>query len=1663
MKKILHVLASFVLIFSMFGGLLVPTASAVDYTGDPYVTDVQMMTTNGATIENGGTLVVDTKYKLQYEWEIPDNTYKKGDKLNFSIPKEFQIVDQFTFNLESDGQRVAVANVLGTTNSGYYIQMEFTTDYISTHSNVSGTFLLTYQLNRNFVKAGDTVISFPPDFDFIVNIPDFNTGGGGGGSGVGSGNPSTNRKAVEYATENLRNPETGQLDMPTKLMKWNIALGKKTMLGKAQSFDEIKSITVEDEPVDQEIIPYSDFTTWKNKVGYEKAFFDKSSWHYSPIDGDVMGVEKHPVGGYYYKFKMDILPTVKKLQKEAQEKDPEDDLREYNIEYYTLPLDDIFEEREYENKAKITITYNDGKSENWFLYKKFEWSMGSGTITGNVASVEMTKVDKNSGNGLEGAKFDLYKWSRSGEFTLYKEGIVSDKGGKVRVDKLTTGDYQFREVTAPTGYQLVKAPLDFEIRTEDLGTNKVINLGKFENRSDTTKVSVKKVWEDNGNSDGKRPNIIEVQLYANGKAKGDPEILAEGDKWSHEWTDLPKYEDGKEIVYTVAEVTSLQNGYKSTQEKNKDGFDIVITNTRAHETVDVSGKKSWDHGNNTNTPTSVEVQLYANGEKVDGKTQTTNAANNWEYTFKNLPKYEKGEIIKYTVVEKSDFDDYTTTYDGTNIKNTYSPKTTSITVIKDWDHGNNPVANQPKSLNVTLHANGQPTSETATLNASNNWQYTFTDLAILDDNGKEIKYTVVEDPVKNYSLTATEEVGDVIYLNNDYEDELVSVKGEKTWADANNQDGKRPPYIEINLFADGKQIDQLKVTGDATTGKWAYEFKDLLKYNSSGKEVVYTVTEEPIDVDGYETTQNGSNFTNSYTPEKTSVKGKKVWQDQNNQDGKRPDKITVKLFADGKDTNKRQVLATDKNEVAFEFKDLDKYQNGKEIVYTVDEIEVDGYTTSIAQSDFTIYNSYTPETTEIEGEKIWKDDDDRDGYRSDSVQIDLYANDERVAHRIASEETNWKYRFENLPKYEDGKLIKYRVEEGTKLPHYTTTIDGYTITNTHPIEKIDIKGKKEWVDGENQDNIRPDSITVRLLADGKEVQVQQVTTKDPSDEKTAWAYEFIDLPKYRDGGIEIKYTVVEDPVDGYGTTIDEFFTIVNTHKPAEVEIEGEKTWDDADNQDGKRPKKIIVNLLADGKQVDEKIVTEEDNWAYKFTNLPKYKKGDEIEYKIAEELIEGYSTTYEGDANQHITNSYTPSKTARTVMKFWEDIDDQDGKRPGEIQVQLYANGEELREPIVLNEENDWDNTWEDLDEMKAGKPIVYTAKEIGVPDGYEVTLDDETSPGTFILVNTYTPEVVEVNGQKTWDDADDQDGKRPGEITVHLLANGEQVASQTVTEKDDWAYEFTDLPKFRNGVEIVYKVTEDSVKDYTTEIDGSNITNHYTPGKTSVTVTKEWDDENDRYGKRPASIFVQLYADGKVVGEKEKLNKANNWTKTWSDLDEMNNGKKIVYTVKETTKLDDYEVSINNGNIGNIIVTNKYVGDICIPGKPGNPNDPEKPNDPNVPEDPDGCEPEKPGNPEKPGDPNVPENPDQCDPPNSNDPSGKNPNECDELPTSNNPSNNGGGTVGKNPDQGNTNNTGKLPQTGTSMPIWYIVAGVLLLIGGFFLLRMRNKKRKIS
>ncbi|NKC68572.1 Cna B-type domain-containing protein, partial [Vagococcus fluvialis] len=112
---------------------------------------------------------------------------------------------------------------------------------------------------------------------------------------------------------------------------------------------------------------------------------------------------------------------------------------------------------------------------------------------------------------------------------------------------------------------------------------------------------------------------------------------------------------------------------------------------------------------------------------------------------------------------------------------------------------------------------------------------------------------------------------------------------------------------------------------------------------------------------------------------------------------------------------------------------------------------------------------------------------------------------------------------------------------------------------------------------------------------------------------------------------------------------------------------------------------------------------------------------------------------------------------------------------------------------------------------------------------------------------------------------------------------------------------------------------------------------------KTSVTVTKAWNDSENQDGIRPTSIQVQLYADGKAKGDPVTLTKANTWTHTWQELDEKASGKEIVYTVKEVGNVPGYTVSVNGQNVGNIIITNSHtpkpINKPTISGKPSSGN----------------------------------------------------------------------------------------------------------------------------
>ncbi|MDO4428677.1 MAG: Cna B-type domain-containing protein, partial [Atopobiaceae bacterium] len=211
-----------------------------------------------------------------------------------------------------------------------------------------------------------------------------------------------------------------------------------------------------------------------------------------------------------------------------------------------------------------------------------------------------------------------------------------------------------------------------------------------------------------------------------------------------------------------------------------------------------------------------------------------------------------------------------------------------------------------------------------------------------------------------------------------------------------------------------------------------------------------------------------------------------------------------------------------------------------------------------------------------------------------------------------------------------------------------------------------------------------------------------------------------------------------------------------------------------------------------------------------------------------------------------------------------------------------------------------------------------------------------------------------ELSVSKAWDDADNQDGKRPGSVTVSLYANGKPVAeafpnydwtgidtSLALSEQNDWKGSFTNLPLYEDdGSKIVYSLVEDEVEGYVPDIrfDGDasfTVTNRHEPEKVSISGTKTW--VGDTEGARPVSVKVDLYADGEYLkSQTVRADVDGNWSYAFTGLDKYKPvGQEIKYTVKEdVTSAPSYVPSVDGTDItntyhpyGNLVITKLATG----------------------------------------------------------------------------------------------------------------------------------------
>ena len=772
-------------------------------------------------------------------------------------------------------------------------------------------------------------------------------------------------------------------------------------------------------------------------------------------------------------------------------------------------------------------------------------------------------------------------------------------------------------------------------------------------------------------------------------------------------------------------------------------FETVLVKS---QTVDINGTKTWnDEGNKDKTrPEKITIYLLANGKVINDK--EISEADGWKYSFTGLAKYDvNGNEIKYTV-DESEVEKYTKQVNGYDIINTYTPpETIDISGTKTWNDEGNKDKTRPEKITIYLLANGTQV-DAKEISEKDGWKYSFTGLAKYDDNKQEIKYTVDESEVEKY----TKQVNGYDIVNTYTPPETIDISGTKTWNDEGNKDKTRPEKITIYLLANGKQVDAKEIS---EKDGWKYSFTGLAKYDDNKQEIKYTVDES--EVEKYTKQINGYDIVNTYTPPETiDISGTKTWNDEGNKDKTRPEKITIYLLANGTQVDAKEI--SEKDGWKYSFTGLAKYDDNKqEIKYTVDESEVEKYTKQI--NGYDIVNTYTPpETIDISGTKTWNDEGNKDKTRPEKITIYLLANGKQVDAKEISEKDGWKYSFTGLAKYDDNKQeIKYTVDE-SEVEKYTKQINGYDIVNTYTPdnpptpETVDISGTKTWNDEGNKDKTRPEKITIYLLANGKQVDAKEISEKD------GWKYSFTGLAKYDDNKQEIKYTVDESEVEKYTKQVNGY-DIVNTYTPDNpptpetIDISGTKTWNDANNKDGIRPKAIKVKLLANGKEKTSVITTEEQEWKYSFTKLPKYDDdGKEIKYTVDEENVRGYTKKIDG---YDITNTHTPTeKLDFSLRKFITEINSVavNPSRAPQVDVTNLANGTSTTATY---------NHPKDAKTVNTGDVVTYTIRVYneGEVDGYVSLIKDEIPEGLQYITNdatntTYGWKMLDADGKETSD-----------------------------------------------------------------------------------------------------------------------------------------------------------------------------------------------------------------------------------------------------------------------------------------------------------------------
>ena len=447
----------------------------------------------------------------------------------------------------------------------------------------------------------------------------------------------------------------------------------------------------------------------------------------------------------------------------------------------------------------------------------------------------------------------------------------------------------------------------------------------------------------------------------------------------------------------------------------------------------------------------------------------------------------------------------------------------------------------------------------------------------------------------------------------------------------------------------------------------------------------------------------------------------------------------------------------------------------------------------------------------------WNDSDNQDGSRPEKTTVQLTANGQPTGDPVElNADNNWTYEWKQLlAEDEEGTNIVYRVTADAP-EEYTAKVtgsadDGFVVTYTHEIAKTSVTASVTWDDADDKDGIRPKSVSFQLKADGENVG-DAITVNAGSN----WTKTWEDLPEKK-AGKALTYTVEVSDIpteeDQYTVTTSgdaaSGFVFKASHVSTSVEIPVSVTWDDAENQDGARIEAVEAELYANGEATGNKVtLNAENNWTAKFASVDVKKDGTRIKYEVKGTEADGYDVSVAGDILDEkglvLTYKHIPAVVNVSARVSWNDANNQDGIRPTDTLVQLYADGTALGDKAVIESNKEWTKTWSNLPKYKAGKEIVYNVSAYAV-SGYTVKVTGNALEG-YKAEYTHNVQKMNVTVQNAWNDLDNVVDSRPAQLVVEIYANGKTTGKRvTLTEANNWKATVLGLDRNAAGKRIQY------------------------------------------------------------------------------------------------------------------------------------------------------------------------------------------------------------------------------------------------------------------